>query len=107
MKGKKSGVTALVLAMACSLSLLTACVENPPPGAVYVNTPPPSAEVEVIGTAPSPDHVWIRGYHRWDGSAYSWNAGRWEARPRAGAVWVDGSWNHHSRGWYWREGRWR
>ena len=33
---------------------------------VYVPAPPPAPVVEVVGVAPSPHHVWIAGYHRWD-----------------------------------------
>jgi hypothetical protein len=54
---KNLGVAASALAAALTLALLAACTEGPPPGAVYVNTPPPVAEVEVVGTAPGPDFV--------------------------------------------------
>ena len=106
---KKLGIGALGLALAAAgaLSIAVACTENPPPGVVYASVAPPAVEVEVAGVAPGPDMVWIRGYHTWNGTAYSWTKGRWEARPRAGAVWRDGEWVHHSRGWYWREGGWR
>jgi hypothetical protein len=108
---KTSRIGALGLALAAagtlSLALLVACTDNPPPGAVYASVAPPAAEVEVAGVAPGPDMIWIHGYHTWDGSAYHWTKGRWEARPRAGARWVDGRWVHHRRGWYWREGEWR
>ena len=49
---------------------------------------PPRPLVEVRGIRPSPAHVWVGGYHRWDGNAYAWNAGRWEAPPRPHAVWA-------------------
>jgi WXXGXW repeat (2 copies) len=74
---------------------------------VYVPSPPPPAQVEVIGVAPSSRHVWIAGYHRWDGGAYVWVPGHWVVRPRPRAIWVKGHWSHHPRGWYWVEGRWR
>ncbi len=98
---------ALSLAGAAALIASTACAPGPPPGAVYVRAAPPRAQVEVIGTAPGPEFFWIPGYHRWDGRAYIWAPGRWERRPRPGAVWVAGRWVHHRNGWYWREGRWR
>ena len=77
------------------------------PVRVYVNVPPPPVRVEVRGPAPSRHHVWIGGFHRWDGRAYSWVPGRWEARPRAHAVWARGHWVKQRRGWYWVDGHWR
>ena len=94
-------------AVGLSLAVLGGCVAAPLPDAVFVAAAPPAAEVEVIGAAPGPDYVWIRGYHTWNGHGYVWNSGRWERRPRAGAVWVDGRWQHHSHGWYWTDGHWR
>src|SRR6266705_5446400 len=97
-----------ILCAALAVLFLTAgcVVPPPPPGAVYVRTAPPTAVVEVEGVAPGPEHVWIHGYHRWEGNAYAWTPGRWERRPHAGAVWVHGEWRHHANGWYWVEGHW-
>lgn len=74
---------------------------------VYVRVGPPAAVVETRLVAPGPRHVWIAGYHRWDGRAYAWVPGRWELPPRQRAVWVSGHWKHSRHGWYWEEGRWR
>ncbi|MEO8430850.1 MAG: hypothetical protein ABI592_05015 [Acidobacteriota bacterium] len=104
---QRAGSLLLGLGFACSVGLLSGCVETLPPDVAYVGAAPPTAVVEVAGTAPEADMIWIRGYHRWDGHAYGWNAGRWEARPRANARWEDGRWVHSRRGWYWRDGRWR
>jgi hypothetical protein len=97
---------AAVLSATLSLVSSTQCVTSARGGVVYVDAAPPEALVEVVGTAPAPNHVWIRGYHRWNGSGYVWWPGRWEQRPRARAVWVDGHWEHHARGWYWIAGHW-
>ena len=86
--------------------LMAAC-PPPPPGAVYVRIAPPVPVTEVTVVAPGPEFVWIPGYHRWDGAAYIWVAGRWERPPRPHAVWVAGEWRHHRNGWYWVEGHWR
>ena len=97
----------LGFALAATLPLMpmsSSCVSAG--GVVYVPVPPPAAEVEVIGVAPGPDHVWIHGYHRWNGSAYVWTAGHWEVRHSPKAVWVDGRWEHHQNGWYRIEGHW-
>jgi hypothetical protein len=75
---------------------------------VYVQIAPPAPIVEVQVAAPSPRHVWIAGFHRWDGRAYVWVPGRWALPPRPGKVWVAGHWAHHrTYGHYWVEGRWR
>jgi hypothetical protein len=88
------------------LSFFAACATAPPPDAVFVPAAPPPVVVETVGVAPGAEFVWIHGYHHWDGRAYQWESGRWEKRPRPGAVWHDGQWVHHSKGWYWRDGHW-
>ena len=55
---------------------------------VVVRVAPPIEAVETRGNAPSPGHVWIGGYQRWDGSAYALVPGRWDTPPRPGARWV-------------------
>jgi hypothetical protein len=102
-------LTKLILTLAAlgSLTFFAACPPPPPPGVVFVRAAPPAAQVEVIGTPPGPEFVWIRGYHRWDGARFVWAPGRWERRPHPAAVWVDGHWAHHRNGWYWVEGRWK
>ncbi len=71
---------------------------------VVVKVAPPKAVVEHRGTAPSRDHVWVGGYHRWDGNAYVWEKGRWEMPPHPHAVWVAPRWNHRSDGYVFVEG---
>jgi hypothetical protein len=93
--------------LAGALPILVSCAVGPPPGAVYVRTAPPAYPVEVVGVAPEPGFVWIRGYHRWENGAYVWTPGRWERPPRPRARWIEGKWNHHRNGWYWVEGRWK
>jgi hypothetical protein len=104
---KRLATLGLLLAAVGSLAILTACLPPPPRGVVYVRAAPPGARVEVIGTAPGPDYIWIRGYHRWDGAAYVWAPGRWERRPHVRAKWVEGRWVHHRNGWYWVDGHWK
>jgi hypothetical protein len=53
---------------------------------IVVKVAPPRAVVEHRTARPSPSHVWIAGYHRWDGHAYVWEPGRWEVPPREHAV---------------------
>ncbi|HEY3202745.1 MAG TPA: YXWGXW repeat-containing protein [Thermoanaerobaculia bacterium] len=74
---------------------------------IYVRIAPPTPPAEVRVVAPGPGHVWIGGYHRWDGRAYIWVPGRWVLPPRPHALWVPGHWRHAHRGWHWVEGHWR
>jgi hypothetical protein len=74
---------------------------------VVVKIAPPKARVEHRGARPSKDHVWVNGYHRWDGKAYAWEPGRWEKAPHAHAVWVAPKWQHRHDGWVLVEGHWR
>jgi len=74
---------------------------------VYVAVPPPPAIVETVPAPPSPRHVWLTGYHRWDGRAYIWVPGHYEIARRHYKAWVPGHWSQHRRGWYWVEGHWR
>jgi hypothetical protein len=93
----------------CGLVLAGLLAAAPPASAavrVYVHVAPPAPPVEVVGVAPGPGHVWIAGFHRWDGRAYVWVPGHWVARPRPRAHWVPGRWAKHRRGYYWIEGRW-
>ena len=39
---------------------------------VIIRTRPPRAVVETRIARPSREHVWIGGYHRWQGNAYVW-----------------------------------
>jgi hypothetical protein len=59
---------------------------------------PPVTIHEERVARPSPRHVWIAGYHRWDGGAYVWERGRWEVPPREHAVWVAPRWRHRNDG---------
>ena len=74
---------------------------------VVVRVGPPPVVVERREGRPSHAHVWVSGYHRWDGNAYSWQAGRWEEPPRAHAVWVAPRYTHRHDGYVYTEGRWR
>jgi hypothetical protein len=83
------------------LSVGTVCAE------VVVRVAPPAPIVETRIARPGPNHVWIAGYHRWDGNAYVWVPGRWEIPPRPGARWVAHRWVKRHGGWVLVEGHWR
>ena len=74
---------------------------------IVVKVRPPALKVEHRSERPSVKHVWIGGYHRWDGNAYVWEPGRWEVPPREHAVWVAPKWEHRNGGYVFVEGRWR
>src|SRR5271157_676386 len=76
-------------------------------GEVFVRIAPPAAVVETRGPRPGPNHVWISGYHHWDGNAYAWTPGRWEQPPRRHARWVAHRWVHRRGGYVLVEGHWR
>lgn len=94
---------------ALALGVLATTLASSPAQAgarVYVRVGPPAPLAEVRVVAPSPHHVWIAGYHRWDGAAYVWVPGRWDLPPARHTAWVAGHWVHHaSNGWYWVDGR--
>jgi len=76
-------------------------------GEIFVRIAPPRVVVEHRGRAPSREHVWVNGYHRWDGNAYQWEGGRWEQPPRRHAHWEQNRWVHRNGGYVFVEGHWR
>ena len=89
------------LLVAAAVAGLSACVPLAPPGGLFVAARfgPPAPRVEVIGVAPGPGYVWIRGFYRWGGGAYYWVPGRWAYPPYPRAVWVPGRWARARDGW--------
>jgi len=79
----------------------------PVDAAVVIKLRPPISIHEQRTARPSREHVWVGGYHRWDGNAYSWQAGEWQRPPHAHAVWVAPRYNHTRDGYVFVEGRWR
>lgn len=88
---------------------LSGCVIAPPPHRYYVGTvvatAPPPARVEVYGTAPGRDYVWLGGYWGWSGGRHEWVPGHWE-RARPHYRWVPHRWVHERDGWHLSEGHW-
>lgn len=74
---------------------------------VFVRFGPPPPRREVVVVRPSPRHVWVPGYYRYQGNRYAWTSGRWMAPPRARAVWVPGYWAPRRGGYVWVGGYWR
>lgn len=73
---------------------------------VIVRVRPPHVVVERRGVAPSRDHVWVSGYHNWDGNAYVWTPGRWDRPPQPHQRWEAHHWVKRNGGWVMVEGRW-
>ncbi|MEP6995747.1 MAG: hypothetical protein ABI968_14590, partial [Acidobacteriota bacterium] len=86
---KKAFWNSLLAASVLAGSLWAAPASADP---VYVKVRPPAPIAEVKVTAPGSTHVWIPGFHRWEGSSYVWTPGRWELPPRPKAAWVNGHW---------------
>jgi hypothetical protein len=74
---------------------------------IVVRIRPPRAVSERRTRPPSRNHVWVSGYHRWDGNAYAWSPGRWEQRPHSRARWVAHRWMRQRGAWVFVEGHWR
>ena len=83
------------------------CIDSVQAAEIVVGVKPPRLLVERRPVRPTAGHVWIGGYHRWDGHAYVWEPGRWDLPPRPHAVWVAPRWEHRSNGYVLIEGRWR
>ena len=58
----------------------------------------PQQRHERLPDPPSPEHHWVAGHWSWDGRAYVWVPGYYQARPRPGVAWVNGHWERHERG---------
>jgi hypothetical protein len=74
---------------------------------IVVRIAPPRVVVQKRGPRPSPNHVWVSGYQRWDGNTHVWTEGRWEQPPRPRAHWVAHRWVHQKNGWVLMEGHWQ
>jgi hypothetical protein len=74
---------------------------------VVIRLRPPIAIVEHRGAPPSRDHVWVNGYHRWDGNAYVWTAGSWQMPPQPHQRWVAHHYVRRNGGYVLVDGRWR
>ncbi len=82
-------------------------VFSAPAADVVIRIGPPHVRIERRPPAPSRNHVWVSGYHRWDGHAYVWESGRWESRPRPHARWVAHRYVRRGGGWVFVEGHWQ
>lgn len=69
--------------------------------------PPPLQHEEIVGEAPSPNHVWAHGYWNRQHDGWHWVEGHWSTRPHRDAVWVEGRWDRQPRGYTWVSGYWR
>ena len=72
---------------------------------VVVVVAPPVEIIETVGVAPSPNHFWIRGYHRWTAAGHVWVPGHWELR-RPGYRYVNAYWERYGRGYRFHEAVW-
>jgi len=96
----------MVLKRLIGLVFIGALALSAPAAEIVVRSAPPHAERERRPLRPSRNHVWVSGYHRYNGSAYVWTPGVWEQPPRAHAHWIAHRWVHRHDGWVLVEGRW-
>jgi hypothetical protein len=106
-----------VVLSACIVAVFSGCeshhtvvhersVVMAPPGEVMVSQQPPAVRHEVIGVAPSTEHIWVAGYWTYVNAKWVWVPGHWERRPRVGAGYYPGHWDKTTKGWVWTPGRW-
>lgn len=109
---KSSRVLMFFVMLVCTL-VTAGCAVTEQPSRVVVReepllvreAPPPDRE-EVIVEAPSPRHVWVKGYWTWH-DGWVWQPGHWSLPPYGGAQWVPGHWRQRPYGWVWVSGHWR
>jgi len=89
------------LAFAAALTFSAAAAD------VVVQIRPPRPVSERRMQRPSRNHVWVSGYHQWNGAGFTWSSGKWEQPPRPRAHWVAARWVHQRGGWVLVEGHWR
>ena len=75
-----------------------------PPAVVTVR--PPEPRIEVYGTPPHAEAVWISGNWRYKGEEWVWIPGHWSRPPRPHAVWIPAYWEPRGGGWIWIPGHW-
>ena len=73
---------------------------------VIANVAPPPPRVEIIGPAPTPNHIWIGGFWRWNNGQHVWVSGHWEAR-RDGYFYAPGHWYRNGNTWTFSGGYWQ
>lgn len=77
------------------------------PVGIDITQAPPPEQVEVQGTAPSPRHMWVKGYWHWNGSRHVWLPGRWTEPPQTGMVYEPARWENRGGRWVFNDGRWK
>ena len=75
-------------------------------------TTTPAPIVEVIPSAPAPDHIWANGYWTWRHTRYGYNhcewvPGVWMRQPHHDAIWIGSRWEPHRGLNLWVDGHWR
>jgi hypothetical protein len=74
----------------------------------YAPAPPaaPPPQAEAVPPAPNAQSYWVAGHYRWNGRAYDWQHGHYEARPTPTAQYVQGHWEQRGNRHYWVDGHW-
>ncbi|NWF92312.1 MAG: YXWGXW repeat-containing protein [Syntrophaceae bacterium] len=90
----------VVFALFITLTILSGC------GPTIVRVRPPEPLLEVYGTPPYAEAVWIAGHWKQSRGEWVWVPGYWARPPRPQAVWIPGYWDPKEGGWVWVPGRW-
>ena len=119
---KRTSSLALLSILACSFSASSASAQArvelratahlpappplPPAPSVTIDVRPPAPHQEIVGLAPSPQHVWVDGYWAWQGGQHVGIRGRWLAPPAPGHVWLRAGWARQGGHYVFVPGRW-
>ena len=72
-----------------------------------VRVEPPAPVVEVVPVAPSPRHVWVPGYHRWERNRHVWVPGTYTVPAPGYRRWEHHRWEQRGGYYHFRRGGWR
>lgn len=99
---------ALSLCAALAGAAVVVTTEQPAMAQVRINIAPPQPIYEVPPAAPSPAHVWVPGYWRWEAgpNKHVWTPGSYQLPPAAGNIWYPHRWFYNGSQWEYVQGRW-
>ena len=72
-----------------------------------VRVVPPAPMVETVPVAPSPRHIWVPGYHRWEANRHVWVPGTYRVPAPGYRRWEPHRWEQRGGYYHFRAGGWR
>jgi hypothetical protein len=67
---------------------------------------PPAPRAEMRTEAPSPQHMWVRGFWGYQDGRHVWIEGRWALPPAQGRGWIEPRWVLENGEWAFYSGYW-